>query len=157
MYFPSAPITSLSNPAEYTSLPRRKHVYLGETVQFLFILRRRRTAEKGDRVTPWKDLVRSLSARASVCVAERRLEAASEEEGSCGEESPEESEDGTEVNTGRGPDRNRTFRQSSALLIHNLASDRRQHGAEAVKARRNYKWFQKRVSVVIIQANDVCL
>lgn len=39
MYFPAVPITDLSDPARYRSLPRRSHLYLGETVRFLLVLR----------------------------------------------------------------------------------------------------------------------
>ncbi|XP_075889987.1 trafficking protein particle complex subunit 14-like [Nelusetta ayraudi] len=136
MYFPSAPITSSTKPAEYTSLPRRKHVYLGETVQLLFILRHRAAAGKlGDGVAPWKHLANSLSARASVCAAERRTQTAGAVENSfCEEEesSSGESEDGSEGSPGWGPDCNLTPRQSSAPLIHNSPRDRPQHGGEAV-------------------------
>lgn len=135
MYFPSAAITSSTNPAEYTSLPRRKHVYLGETVQLLFILRNRAAAGKrGDAVAPWKHLAGSLSARASVCAAARRPETAGGPETSFDEEesSSEESEDGSEGAAGWRPDCNLTSRPSSAPLIHNSPRDRRQHGGEAV-------------------------
>lgn len=139
MYFPSAPITSSTNPAEYTSLPRRKHVYLGETVQLLFILRHRAAAGKlGDGVAPWKHLANSLSARASVCAAERRTETAGAVENSFSEEessSSGESEDGSEGTPGWEPDCNLTPRQSSAPLIHNSPRDRWQHGGEAVTVR----------------------
>lgn len=152
MYFPSAPISSLTNLAEYITLPRRHHVYLGETVQFLFVLRSRKAVERDDgtSVPPWKDLVGSLSAQASVCVAECREQRPSEyqqdPQSSCsedgGEELPGEREDGTTDIPGRRPDSNRTFRQSSALLIHNSASDRRQYGSETVKVRRKYEYFR---------------
>ncbi|XP_068509258.1 trafficking protein particle complex subunit 14 isoform X3 [Syngnathus scovelli] len=39
MYFPAVPITDLSEPAQYRTLPRRSHLYLGETVRFLLVLR----------------------------------------------------------------------------------------------------------------------
>ncbi|XP_019747536.1 uncharacterized protein C7orf43-like [Hippocampus comes] len=39
MYFPAVPITDLSEPARYRTLPRRSHLYLGETVRFLLVLR----------------------------------------------------------------------------------------------------------------------
>ncbi|XP_037543142.1 trafficking protein particle complex subunit 14 [Nematolebias whitei] len=39
MYFPAVPITDLSDPARYRSLPRRSHLFLGETVRFLLVLR----------------------------------------------------------------------------------------------------------------------
>lgn len=135
MYFPSAPITSSTNPAEYTSLPRRKHVYLGETVQLLFILRNRAVAGKRcDAVAPWKHLAGALSARASVCAAARRPQTAGGLESSFYEEesSSEESEDGSEGTPGWRPDCNVSSRQSSAPLIHNSPGDRRQHGGEAV-------------------------
>uniref|UniRef100_A0A3Q2SVT5 Trafficking protein particle complex subunit 14 n=1 Tax=Fundulus heteroclitus TaxID=8078 RepID=A0A3Q2SVT5_FUNHE len=44
MYFPAVPITDLSDPARYRSLPRRSHLYLGETVRFLLVLRCRDAA-----------------------------------------------------------------------------------------------------------------
>ncbi|XP_033507586.2 trafficking protein particle complex subunit 14 isoform X2 [Epinephelus lanceolatus] len=134
MYFPAAPISSLSDPAQYTTLPRRKHVYLGEVVQFLLVLRSRTAAGRRDDssgVLPWKDLAGSLLAVASVSVAESRQQrpdeyqpdiqsTCSEDEG--GEEEPGERES------------ERTFRQCSPHLIHNSsASDGRQHGREPVK------------------------
>ncbi|XP_033507584.2 trafficking protein particle complex subunit 14 isoform X1 [Epinephelus lanceolatus] len=135
MYFPAAPISSLSDPAQYTTLPRRKHVYLGEVVQFLLVLRSRTAAGRRDDssgVLPWKDLAGSLLAVASVSVAESRQQrpdeyqpdiqsTCSEDEG--GEEEPGERES------------ERTFRQCSPHLIHNSsASDGRQHGREPVKS-----------------------
>nr|XP_040037171.1 trafficking protein particle complex subunit 14-like isoform X2 [Gasterosteus aculeatus aculeatus] len=39
MYFPAVPISDLSDPARYRALPRRSHLYLGETVRFLLVLR----------------------------------------------------------------------------------------------------------------------
>lgn len=145
MYFPSAPITSSTKPAEYTSLPRRKHVYLGETVQLLFILRHRAAAGKlGDGVAPWKHLANSLCARASACAAERRTETAGTVENSfCEEESPSppssgESEDGSEGAPGWGPNCNLPPGQSSAPLIHNSPRYRRQHGGDAVTVRARH-------------------
>lgn len=44
MYFPAVPITDLSDPARYRTLPRRSHLYLGETVRFLLVLRCRDAA-----------------------------------------------------------------------------------------------------------------
>ncbi|KAL4007623.1 hypothetical protein ACER0C_001475 [Sarotherodon galilaeus] len=57
MYFPVAQISSLSDAANYTTLPQRKNVYLGETLQFLLVLRSRGPGG-------------SLCALASVCAAE---------------------------------------------------------------------------------------
>ncbi len=146
MYFPATPISSLSDPAEYTTLPRRNHVYFGETVQFLLVLRSRNAVgrDDGSGVSPWKDLAGSLSALASVCVAESRQQRPSEYQpdlqSNCsddgGEEELGEREPETKDNRGRRPDSNRTFRQCSPLLIHNSASDGQQYGREPMKVRR---------------------
>uniref|UniRef100_A0A8C8IH33 Microtubule associated protein 11 n=1 Tax=Oncorhynchus tshawytscha TaxID=74940 RepID=A0A8C8IH33_ONCTS len=82
MYFPAVPITDLSDPSKYRTLPRRSHLYLGETVQFLLVLRSRDersgsdgTKRNGDSdcgTRAWKELVGSLSAVASVCPGESR-------------------------------------------------------------------------------------
>ncbi|XP_034712658.1 microtubule-associated protein 11 [Etheostoma cragini] len=141
MYFPAAPISSLSDPAEYTTLPRRKHVYLGEIVQFLLVLRSRNTAGRDDSSSglPWKDLAGSLSALASVCVAESRQQRPSEYQAdnhsTCSEddgvEEPEERESGGK----KSPDSKGTFIQCSPHLIHNSSvRDGRQSGSEPVKA-----------------------
>ncbi|XP_040887245.1 trafficking protein particle complex subunit 14 isoform X2 [Toxotes jaculatrix] len=141
MYFPAAPISSLSDPVEYRTLPRRHHVYLGETVQFLLVLRSRHPTGKNDSPggSPWKDQVASLYALASVCVAESRQQrrgesqpdsaSSSSEDG--GDEEPVERESGSR---GR-PNSNRAFRQCNLLLVHNSpAADGRQDGKEPVKS-----------------------
>ncbi|XP_045921247.1 trafficking protein particle complex subunit 14 [Micropterus dolomieu] len=144
MYFPTAPLSSLSDPAEYTTLPRRNHVYFGETVQFLLVLRRNAVGrDDGSGVSLWRDLVGSLSALASVCVAESQqlrpsvgeyqpdLQSSFSEDG--GEEEPGvESE--TADNRGTIPDSNRVFRQCSPLLMHSSASEGRQYGREPEKS-----------------------
>ncbi|TMS02425.1 Uncharacterized protein E3U43_007965 [Larimichthys crocea] len=135
MYFPAAPISSLSDPAEYKTLPRRKHVYLGETVQVLLVLRSRDAAGTDDSSggsSPWKDLVGSLSALASVCVAESQQQRVAEyqpdlqsscSEDSC-EEEPGESDTGTADSRGRRADRSRAFTECSPLLIHSNSARR---------------------------------
>lgn len=135
LYFPAAPISSLSDPAEYTTLPRRNHVYLGEVVQFLLVLRSRRDDSSG--ALPWRDLAGSLSALASVCVAESREQRPEEHQpdiqSTCSDDSGEE-EAGERESGGRS---NRTFTQCSPHLIHNSsAGDGRQFGKEPVKVRR---------------------
>uniref|UniRef100_UPI0037E8C5EC trafficking protein particle complex subunit 14 n=1 Tax=Semicossyphus pulcher TaxID=241346 RepID=UPI0037E8C5EC len=135
IYFPAAPISSLSDLSEYTSLPRRKQVYLGETVQVLLVLRFRDAVGKDDRsgISPWRDLVGSLSALASVCAAECRQQRPAECEpdlqtSSC-------SEDGEEEEPGDSEDCTRTFTQCSPLLMHSYpARDGRQGGREPVKS-----------------------
>uniref|UniRef100_A0A672Y7E3 Microtubule associated protein 11 n=1 Tax=Sphaeramia orbicularis TaxID=375764 RepID=A0A672Y7E3_9TELE len=84
MYFPAVPITDLSDPARYRTLPRRSHLYLGETVRFLLVLRCRDAGatptEQGPGVSDgvagfgtesassraWRELAGSLCAVASV-------------------------------------------------------------------------------------------
>lgn len=147
MYFPAAPISSLSDPAEYANLPRRNHVYLGETVQFLLVLRFRNAVRRNESsgFAPWKDLVGSLSALASVCVAESRQQRPSEHQPdlqSCSSEDDLEEElgqreSGSTENRDRKPDSNRTFRQCNLLLTHNsVARDGQQYEREPVKVRR---------------------
>lgn len=143
MYFPAAPISNLSDAAEYTTLPRRKTVYLGETVQFLLVLRSRVLTgrDDGSGTLPWKELGDSLSALASVCVAERRLHRPDEQLdplSSC-------SEDGEEVKPGEGEHRtteergkrlgaNHIFRQCNPLLSDKCStSGEQQH--ESVQAK----------------------
>ncbi|XP_068444505.1 trafficking protein particle complex subunit 14 isoform X2 [Clinocottus analis] len=132
MYFPAAPISSLRDPADYASLPRRNHVYLGEVVQFLLVLRSRDTA--GRRDDSWKELAGSLSALASASVAESRERRPGEEyqpdiqSTSSGEEEAEEREPAEER-----PER--TFSQCSPRLIRNSSvAAGRQSGREPVKS-----------------------
>ncbi|XP_071334205.1 trafficking protein particle complex subunit 14 isoform X2 [Trachinotus anak] len=145
MYFPAAPISSLSDPSDYTTLPRRNHLYLGETVQFLLVLRSRAAVERddGSGVSPWKDLGGSLSALASVCVAESRQQRPGEGQpdlqsscsGDSGDEEPGEREPGTTDNRETRPDGNRVFRQCNPLLTHNSsATDGRHDGRGPVKS-----------------------
>ncbi|CAF93713.1 unnamed protein product, partial [Tetraodon nigroviridis] len=88
MYFPAVPITDLSDPARYRSLPRRSHLYLGETVRFLLVLRCREGAATPTDRSPacgncapsfgtesassqaWRELAGSLCAVASVSPGE---------------------------------------------------------------------------------------
>uniref|UniRef100_A0A672FRP0 TRAPP14 N-terminal domain-containing protein n=1 Tax=Salarias fasciatus TaxID=181472 RepID=A0A672FRP0_SALFA len=107
MYFPAVPITDLSDPARYRTLPRRSHLYLGETVRFLLVLRCRDAGATPTEAGPgkdsraWRELAGSLCAVASV----------SPGESSRGDEA---NEDGSRVDS-----RCRTFRDCKPLLIHN--------------------------------------
>ncbi|XP_023261126.1 uncharacterized protein C7orf43 homolog [Seriola lalandi dorsalis] len=143
MYFPAAPISSLSDPADFTTLPRRRHLYLGETVQFLLVLRSRDPVRRddGSGVLPWRDLGESLSALASVCVAESRQQSHGECEPDLqssedsGEEGPGDREAGTTDNRETRPESSRVFRRCSPLLNHNTsATGGRQDGREPVKS-----------------------
>ncbi|XP_053703240.1 trafficking protein particle complex subunit 14-like isoform X1 [Synchiropus splendidus] len=80
MYFPAVPISDLSDPARYRSLPRRSHLYLGETVRFLLVLRCKDDSNPADGAAEraagfgseaassqaWRELAGSLCAVASV-------------------------------------------------------------------------------------------
>uniref|UniRef100_A0A672YLD1 Microtubule associated protein 11 n=1 Tax=Sphaeramia orbicularis TaxID=375764 RepID=A0A672YLD1_9TELE len=95
IYFPAAPISNLS---DYKSVPRRNHVYLGETVQFLLVLRsRNRVGKEGGLGLRWKDLGGSLSAKASACAAETRQTSPEEDRSdvrsSCSEDGTEEEDE----------------------------------------------------------------
>lgn len=144
MYFPAAPISSLSDPADYATLPRRNHAYLGEVVQFLLVLRSRTPAgrDDGSRAAAWKQLAGSLSALASACVAESREQRPGEEYQpdllSTSSEEDEGEEPGGRAPSGEGQEGRRTFTQCSPRLIHNSrAAGGRRSARDPVKVRRN--------------------
>ncbi|XP_042300650.1 trafficking protein particle complex subunit 14-like, partial [Sceloporus undulatus] len=71
MYFPAVPFPArevlMGEPGRYRALPRRNHLYLGETVRFLLVLRCRScSSSSGGSRAPWGELAGSLSALASV-------------------------------------------------------------------------------------------
>uniref|UniRef100_A0A8D0C0Z3 Trafficking protein particle complex subunit 14 n=1 Tax=Salvator merianae TaxID=96440 RepID=A0A8D0C0Z3_SALMN len=72
MYFPAVPFPArevlLGEPGRYRALPRRNHLYLGETVRFLLVLRCRpgTGGSSAPRGPPWGELAGSLAALASV-------------------------------------------------------------------------------------------
>ncbi|KAM4038069.1 trafficking protein particle complex subunit 14 [Anomaloglossus baeobatrachus] len=96
MIFPACPVSPADLPGRYRSLPRRNHLYLGETLRFLLVLRLRSAGEAGqDRAgseaccrgdgaaespgserCSWAPLASSLSALASVCPGEEEEESA---------------------------------------------------------------------------------
>ncbi|XP_029610288.1 microtubule-associated protein 11 [Salmo trutta] len=146
MYFPAVPITDLSDPSKYRTLPRRSHLYLGETVQFLLVLRSRDersgsggTKGNGDSdsgTRAWKELVGSLSAVASVCPGESRHRSQlhpHEFQRSYSDDGADEDPDEVDfavgtAHIGRRESRNRGFRECKPLLIHNnTGSDGRQY------------------------------
>uniref|UniRef100_A0A8C2SS57 TRAPP14 N-terminal domain-containing protein n=1 Tax=Coturnix japonica TaxID=93934 RepID=A0A8C2SS57_COTJA len=65
MYFPAVPFAArellTGEPGRYRALPRRNHLYLGETVRFLLVLRCRTGTG-----AHWAQLAASLAALASV-------------------------------------------------------------------------------------------
>ncbi|XP_059831141.1 trafficking protein particle complex subunit 14 [Hypanus sabinus] len=63
MYFPCGQVADYSR---YRSLPRRSHLYLGETVRFVLVVRCR-VPENEAAGLSWRRLASSLSALASVC------------------------------------------------------------------------------------------
>ncbi|KAK2852097.1 hypothetical protein Q5P01_008373 [Channa striata] len=142
MYFPAAPVPSLSDPAQYASLPRRKHVYLGETVEFLLVLRNSVGRDDGPGVPPWKDKACSLSALASVSVAEKGQRRPGEHQpgprsssSSSGEDDDGEPGDRARDERERTPGSSPSFRECSLILTDGSpARDGRQCGGEPVKS-----------------------
>ncbi|KAM4612329.1 trafficking protein particle complex subunit 14 [Polymixia lowei] len=142
LYFPAVPISDLSDPAEYKALPRRSHLYLGETVQFLLVLRFRddratcsgatTKADSPGGSLSWKELVRTLSAVASVCLAESRQpppdQLQHDFQCSYSDDGATEEPDKGDFEAADGMrERSPTFRVCKPLLIHNSsAGDRRQ-------------------------------
>ncbi|KAE8620300.1 hypothetical protein XENTR_v10010182 [Xenopus tropicalis] len=104
MIFPACPLLPSDLPVRYRALPRRNHLYLGETLRFLLVLRLRSAGERpqeragteasavgeasqespGSEAFSWAPLAASLSALASVCPGEEEAEEEEEES----EESP---------------------------------------------------------------------
>ncbi|XP_037670778.1 microtubule-associated protein 11 isoform X2 [Choloepus didactylus] len=73
MYFPAVPLPPRAelagDPGRYRALPRRNHLYLGETVRFLLVLRCRGGAGPGPGLGSrgaWAELATALAALASV-------------------------------------------------------------------------------------------
>ncbi|XP_032432529.1 trafficking protein particle complex subunit 14 [Xiphophorus hellerii] len=143
MYFPAVPITDLSDPARYRSLPRRSHLYLGETVRFLLVLRCRDAAVTpseapgGADVTAagfgtespssqaWRELAGSLCAVASVSPGENSRHRGNHQDyQSSGDEDGEDdymaaAEAAIAALGSRVDSRCRSFRDCKPLLIHN--------------------------------------
>ncbi|XP_061558582.1 trafficking protein particle complex subunit 14-like [Phycodurus eques] len=144
MYFPAVPITDLSEPARYRTLPRRSHLYLGETVRFLLVLRCR----DAGRATPtepgpggdasagfgsescsgraWRELAGSLRAVASVSPGEggrRRTGRRQRDYGDDGDDDDDDyvaaAEAAVAALGSRADSRCRTFRDCEPLLIRN--------------------------------------
>ncbi|KAJ7996233.1 hypothetical protein DPEC_G00234950 [Dallia pectoralis] len=149
MYFPAVPISDLSDPARYRSLPRRSHLYLGETVRFLLVLRCR-DASSGETQAghgigtsgcaggpgisgfgsespscrAWRELAGALCAVASVSPGESRHRSQylyHHDYQSSGDEGTDEADDeyGAPAMTGRIDTRRRGFRDCKPLQIHN--------------------------------------
>lgn len=119
MYFPAVPISDLSDPAKYRTLPRRSHLYLGETVRFLLVLRSQGVADDASEhrssSRSWRELAGSLSAVASVCPGDNRQRSQYHDYHSSGDECAEDTD---EEDAAGGP-RHRGFRECKPLLIHN--------------------------------------
>ncbi|XP_067085449.1 trafficking protein particle complex subunit 14 [Osmerus mordax] len=145
MYFPAVPISDLSDPARYRTLPRRSHLYLGETVRFLLVLRCKDAScggtptEQGTENVggnkgslafgsetasnrAWRELAGSLCAVANVSPGESRHRShhLHHDYQSSGDEGTDEAEDEyVAAAIGRVDGRCRGFRDCKPLLIHN--------------------------------------
>ncbi|KAM4643494.1 LOW QUALITY PROTEIN: trafficking protein particle complex subunit 14-like [Amazona ochrocephala] len=93
MYFPAVPFGPRellsAEPGRYRSLPRRNHLFLGETVRFLLVLRCR----PGPAPPPWPQVVSSLAALASVSPGPGERGAEGGEDGDGDEGAPSGRED----------------------------------------------------------------
>ncbi len=132
MYFPAVPISDLSDPSKYRTLPRRSHLYLGETVRFLLVLRSQSVASvsgsdgsgsEHHSSRSWRELAGSLCAVASVSPGDnrQRTQPLYHDYHSSGDECVEDTDDddAAEVGcAGRGGPRYRGFRECKPLLIH---------------------------------------
>ncbi|KAL2079741.1 hypothetical protein ACEWY4_025485 [Coilia grayii] len=134
MYFPAVPISDLSDPARYRSLPRRSHLYLGETVRFLLVLRSQNgasgiiggggvdtTGSEHPNIRAWKDLAHSLCAVASVCPGDSRQRSHMYHDyHSSGDEGMEDADEDYMADGCAGRSlKKRGFRECKPLLIHN--------------------------------------
>ncbi|XP_013883572.1 trafficking protein particle complex subunit 14 [Austrofundulus limnaeus] len=145
MYFPAVPITDLSDPARYRSLPRRSHLYLGETVRFLLVLRCRDSGGTPTEQGPdgadglaagfgtesvssraWRELAGSLCAVASVSPGENSrhrgnhhhdYQSGADEDGE--DDYMAAAEAAIAALGSRVDSRCRSFRDCKPLLIHN--------------------------------------
>ncbi|MGH0180288.1 UNVERIFIED_CONTAM: hypothetical protein FKN15_003398 [Acipenser sinensis] len=143
MYFPAVPISELSDPARYRSLPRRSHLYLGETVRFLLVLRCRDGGGSGGADSQsgraWRELAGSLSAVASVSP------------GGSGQQQGDGDETGLEAEEeqpapGRGDGKTRGFRECKPLLIHNNSGSSGKEFRKAPVESRPYQTNSKSAS-----------
>ncbi|XP_017521611.1 trafficking protein particle complex subunit 14 isoform X2 [Manis javanica] len=113
MYFPAVPLPPRAelagDPGRYRALPRRNHLYLGETVRFLLVLRCRGgaggCAGLGSRGA-WAELATALAALASVSAGD-----AASGGGSTGDQD-------SEPPGGGDPGGGGLFRSCSPLLTH---------------------------------------
>uniref|UniRef100_A0A8B9IXW0 TRAPP14 N-terminal domain-containing protein n=1 Tax=Amazona collaria TaxID=241587 RepID=A0A8B9IXW0_9PSIT len=116
MYFPAVPFGPRellsAEPGRYRSLPRRNHLFLGETVRFLLVLRCR----PGPRHPPWPQVVSSLAALASVSPGPGERGAEGGEDGDGDEGAPSGREDRA------------AFRECRVLLTQGSAAGERQEG-----------------------------
>lgn len=142
MYFPAVPITDLSDPARYRTLPRRSHLYLGETVRFLLVLRcsdaesdvltRTGHAFEFGTESPngraWRELAGSLCAVASVSPGESRhlSRAYFDHDHSSGNEGAEEGDESDGKSSNRRDAGGGGFRECKPLLIHNNGNGARE-------------------------------
>ncbi|CAL8241746.1 unnamed protein product [Merluccius merluccius] len=127
LYFPAVPVPDPADRDRFRSAPRRRHLYLGETVRFLLVLRRRDGAAAAAAAAGWTELVRSLSAVASVSQQQQQQQEQQQQESSqlqhdfrgvsCSDDG-----DGDEDEDEEG---SRDFRPCEPLLTHNVGRQSR--------------------------------
>ncbi|XP_067827951.1 trafficking protein particle complex subunit 14 [Heptranchias perlo] len=140
MYFPAGPVPDYTR---YRSLPRRSHLYLGETVHFVLVVRCRSRREGGEGGggggggllsldgLGWRQLSSSLSALASVCPGLKRQDNPLQDHHQpslAGRElglglglgpGPGEDDDDEEAEAEAAEQGKKGFRECRALLTHN--------------------------------------
>ncbi|KAL2094605.1 hypothetical protein ACEWY4_009324 [Coilia grayii] len=151
MYFPAVPISDLSDPARYRTLPRRSHLYLGETVRFLLVLRcsdagsdtlsRTGNVFEFGTETPngraWRELAGSLCAVASVSPGESRHRSPAyldHDDHISGNECADEGEETEGRPSLRRDARGGDFKECKPLLIHNNGSGGREFRRAPLKS-----------------------
>lgn len=125
MYFPAVPLSELSDPGRYRSLPRRSHLFLGETVRFLLVLRCREP-QSGS----WRDLASSLCAVASVSPGDSSRHRGNHHHHGLHDDEDDymaAAEAAIAALGSRVDSRCRSFRDCKPLLIHNSTGHRRAH------------------------------
>ena len=167
MYFPAVPISDLSDPGRYRTLPRRSHLYLGETVRFLLVLRcsdaGSDTLSRNDSAfefgtesasgRAWRELASSLCAVASVSPGESRHRSYAyldHDHHSSGNEGPEEGEETEGRPSVRRDAIGCGFKECKPLLIHNNGSGVREFRKAPLKVIYGFKLLREFLQKILV-------